>query len=210
MSLAFLGTNPAFIQWTTSVRGYGLGVLLILVSFGLIYKVATTEASRGMIGLAALASVSSVQLVFGNAAFVFAIIVAGAMVALQTGHRRRSIILLAIGLGAALLLLPYLHGIRREESWNNVVTHAGFNLSVFWKKLSLTLSSARYSLRWIWVGILAAVGLATLWSRKHSRPNEGCPPVQLFLPRVFSWAFRILHISRHPAVPNTTVGYTFA
>jgi hypothetical protein len=50
LSLALLGFNAAFIQWGNSMRGYGLGILLLLITAGLVWRLVELPADTRWAG----------------------------------------------------------------------------------------------------------------------------------------------------------------
>ncbi len=81
-SLVLFGFNPTVIRWWISIRGYSLGILLILLAYGLIWKVVTSP-SKGRVALAALVSVLSVQCLYQNAFFLFTICLGASFVCIR-------------------------------------------------------------------------------------------------------------------------------
>ncbi|MBA2271886.1 MAG: hypothetical protein H0W20_15015 [Chthoniobacterales bacterium] len=173
VSLALLGFSPVVIRSGDSLRAYGLGVCLTLLTFGLVWKVATAASARTII-LAALAAIASAQALYHNAVVLFAIGLAGAAVAARNRHWRRTLIILGIGGLAALSLLPYLDPIQRARSWD-VVSMREFDLSIFWTRLFEALSGAGPVAGWIWIVLLvmaSAVALLVQFGGSGSVENE--------------------------------------
>jgi len=160
LSLALLGINAAIIQWADWARGHGLGTLLILLVFGLIWKVATLPSALVVI-LAAVAAICSVHTLYYNAVLLFAIGLGGAAVALRNGGWKRALLVLAICAAAAGSLLPYLQTVRSASEWSYIFTVPEFSLGIFWEKLSGALSAAP-GVRWIWIALAMGAAVAAL------------------------------------------------
>ena len=160
VSLALLGFSPTIIWWGDSMRAYGFGICLILLTFGLIWRVVTAPGI-GTVTLAAVAALCSVQALYYNGVLLLAMGVAGAVVAVRNRHWKRAFLVLGIGGLAALSLIPYVWTIRGASEWNIIITLPNFDLQRFWIKLSEALSTAGPGLTWVWVG-LASVALATV------------------------------------------------
>ena len=118
--LALFALNPIAIQYGDSLRGYGLGVFFVLIAFAGIYRI-TMGGGRNSIVLAALGSIGAVQSVFTNAILVFALCAAASAVLARTGAWRRVAIVTAVGVCAAITLLPYLPIFRQTREWSMLV-----------------------------------------------------------------------------------------
>jgi hypothetical protein len=159
LSLALLGVNASVIQWADSVRGYGLGIVLMVMTIGLIWRVVTSP-STWVVCAAALAAICSVQTLFYNAIMLFAIGIAGAAVAARNRHWNRALLVLGIGLIAAVSLIPYIPSLQSVKEWNMIFTSPDYTLPLFWSKLSETLSSGGRGIRWLWLALVIATAAA--------------------------------------------------
>jgi hypothetical protein len=120
VSVALLGFHPFFLTYGDSVRGYGLGTLMILLIFGA-YARLVDRPDRRSIVLAALAAILGVHLLLHNSALLLGIGSAAAMVGILRKRWRITAAALGVGLLAALSLLPYLRPLTAAQSWNVVV-----------------------------------------------------------------------------------------
>lgn len=120
VSVALLGFHPFFLIYGDSVRGYGLGTLAILLTFGA-YARLVERPDRRSIVLAAVAAVLSVHLLLHDSALLLGIATAAALVGVIRKDRKLAAAALGIGLLAALTLLPYLGPLSAAQSWNVVV-----------------------------------------------------------------------------------------
>ena len=159
VSLALLGLNASIIQWTDWMRGHGLGTVLILATFALMWRVVTAP-SLWVVSLAAITAICSVQTLYYNAVLLLAIGLAGAAVAARGGYWKRAVVILAIGVVAAVSLVPYLQTSRRAAESSVIYTLAEFPFSLFWGKLREALSGSAAGTEWIWV-LLVLAALAT-------------------------------------------------
>src|SRR5208337_3140396 len=104
--LSLVAVNPVVIRYGDSVRAYALGIVLIVLTMGLVWRyIERPSVSRGL--LAGLGAVLSVQTLYQNAFFLLAIGIAGAVVCLRQRRRAQMVGVLAIGFIAAISLLPY-------------------------------------------------------------------------------------------------------
>jgi hypothetical protein len=125
LSLALLGLDVPFLVYGDSLRGYGLGSALILLTYGLLARsLAAPDEPPVLIASLAVAAVASVQVVLSNAALLGALCAAGMVVAVARRRRRLAGWIAGCGALAALSLLPYaapLAAARRE--WSVIVTY---------------------------------------------------------------------------------------
>lgn len=120
VSVALLGFHPFFLVYGDSVRGYGLGTLMILLTFGA-YARLVDRPDRRSIVLTAVFAVLSIHLLLHNSALLLGLGLAAAAVGVIRRRWRVVIAALGAGLIAALTLLPYLRPLTAAQSWNMVV-----------------------------------------------------------------------------------------
>jgi hypothetical protein len=112
--LALLGFSGTVICDGGAIRGYGLGVMLELFTFTLIWEVATRPTAVRVVA-AFLIALAAVQMLFYNS-IILAAICCGAL-AVTASHRqwRRAAIVVGIGLLCAASTAIYLPVIHRAE-----------------------------------------------------------------------------------------------
>lgn len=120
VSVALLGFHPFFLIYGDSVRGYGLGTLMILLTFGAYARLMENPDRRSLI-LAAATAVLSVHLLLHNSALLLGIGSAAALVGAIRKNWKLTAAALGVGLLAALTLLPYLGPLSAAHTWNVVV-----------------------------------------------------------------------------------------
>ena len=180
LALALLAINPVIVRWGDSIRGYGLGVLTILLAFTLVFE-ALRRPRPVVVGLAAIAATAAVQTVYQNSVLVFAVGVAGAVISLGRRRPRRAALALGIGAVAALSLVPYLAVMGRAREYRLVSIEGatpGHLASVFWRALGAEIGVG-------WPGhALAVAGVgAVAWALVNvatRRPASGTRPALAF------------------------------
>jgi hypothetical protein len=184
ISLALLGCNPLFIRYADSLRAYGLGILLMLLTFGTVWRV--VEALKpGRVALAMVLAVLSVQALYYNSVLLLSICVAGAVTAARERDWKKAVAILSIGAPAALSLLPYAGTIHSLSQWNFLV-HYDITPAWIWKKLSDVTGSPDPLGVWIWsLLFLGALVLAAWQWQRRSLPSpeaadRTCRRVTLF------------------------------
>lgn len=157
LALALLGFNGVFVCWGDSLRGYGPGVCLLLLTVGLLWRV-VEQPSPWRIAAAAASGLGSVQCLFHNSVLLLAVCLGAGAVALARGKQRQALLLVAIGLPAALSLLPYLQAMRRIREWDMLV-RSSVGLEDLCSKANEALSASGWWHTPVWI-LLLALGLA--------------------------------------------------
>jgi uncharacterized membrane protein len=151
LTLALVALNPLVIRYGDCIRGYALGMAIIILAMGLIWRFVERPGwVRGL--LAGLAAVLSVQTLYQNAFFLFAICAGAAVVSLRQRQPRKAAGTLGIGFVAALSLLPYIKPIRDAQSWW-LVSRFSVNLAISLGHLSQLLD--QFLGLWMVVVVLA-------------------------------------------------------
>jgi hypothetical protein len=180
LSLALLGLDAPFLIYGGSVRGYGIGSALILLTYGLLARGLAEPPGRpldarrlALAVLTALAAIASVQLLLSNAALLFVLCAAAAAVALARRRWWRAAWIAGCGAAAALSLLPYaaqLAAARRE--WSIVVTYpvgAGW----IWRRFMETVGPRPVLFVWL---LLLVVGPAVVLRELERRRAAAAVP----------------------------------
>jgi hypothetical protein len=115
-----LGLSPLLIRVGDSIRAYGLGMLLMLLTLPALWRVVRSP-TRGAVALAAVLSILSVQCLYQNAPLLLGIGLGAAAACLANAQPRRAALVLGIGALAALSMLPYLEIIRVASEWGVLV-----------------------------------------------------------------------------------------
>lgn len=182
VSIVLLQLHPAFPLYGDSIRGYGLGTLLILLTFGAFARLVEHPDRRSIL-LALLAATASVHLLLHNAALLAGIGAAAAAVGLLRRRPRVTVAALGIGLAAALSLLPYLGPLSVARDWRILLIET-VTLRMVLTKLTAVLGVPFPWLAWVWGGaaVLAAVvtlGTTPLWRRHPTDQTDQTDPTDL-------------------------------
>lgn len=171
LSLALIGLNPMIIRYGDSARAYGLGILLILLTFRgfwrLVDRPSPPEARR--VAAAAVLALLSVQCLYYNSVLLLAIAAGTMAVAARRRAWKTAGVVLGIGLVAAASLLPYVPMMRRMSEWTFMVSYPA-DLPWLWKRVCEVLGSPDPLGIWLWLallfaglGVVASFAGARLW-----------------------------------------------
>jgi hypothetical protein len=134
VSLALVGLSPSVIRWGDSIRAYGLGMTLIVLTSALTWRF-LDKPSLGRFFGAAVVAVLSVQTLYYDSVLLLAICVAGLVVSISRRQARSATMVVGIGVVAALSLLPYIVVITRASEWNALVRIQEYTIG--WYRLRL-------------------------------------------------------------------------
>jgi hypothetical protein len=173
LSLALIGLNPMLIRYGDSTRAYGLGILLILLTFRsfwrLVEKPSPPQTRRVLVATAL--ALLSVQCLYYNSVLLLAIAAGTIAVAVRTRAWRTVGIVLGIGVLAAASLLPYVPMMRRMREWTFLVSYPA-DLAWLWKRICEVIGSPDPLGIWLWLGLFV-VGLGLVASVAVSRLFRG-------------------------------------
>lgn len=157
-SLALLGLAPSVIVWGDSLRGYGLGILVILLCGLVLWRFVVAPTAGGFV-IAAVIGILSVHLLYYNAVLLFAFCCGAATVAATKRSWKTFIYIGLIGVIAAFSLVPYTTAIRAAGDWNIMFRVPEYTVQRFWSNLNFTLApGGPWSLvLWAEVFVLALV-----------------------------------------------------
>ena len=96
VSLGLVAANLTLVRWGDSLRAYGMGCFLILLTLASVWSLMRTPSAMRII-TASLAAVLSVQCMYQNAFLLFAICAAGCFVCLRCGQDRVALFVVGVG-----------------------------------------------------------------------------------------------------------------
>ncbi len=181
LALALFALNATTISAGDSLRAYGLGTVLIILTLALVWRFYENPTARNAI-VAGLVATLSVQCLYQNAFFLLAAgLSASALAALQRQWRKAAAII-AIGIIAGFSLLPYVAAISRSQDWW-MLEKSGFHPAQLWIKASQAIGFPRpwFNLVWVAVAAFAAgIGGLQLWRLSKSERDSLDPAMQAF------------------------------
>jgi hypothetical protein len=156
LSLALIGLNPMVIRYGDSVRGYGLGILLILLTLGSFGRlVSLPSPPLGRILMATVLALLSVHCLFYNSVLLLAIAAGALAVTIRARAWRTAAIVLGIGAISGSSLLVYAPMMTRKQDWTFMVSYPA-DLAWLWKRTCEVIGSPDPLGIWLWLGLVVA------------------------------------------------------
>ncbi len=166
LAVTLAGLNVTIIRAGDSLRGYGLGSALAVLTLAVIWRL-TCRPSLAAFSCAVVLAVLSVHSLYQNAFLLFAACCGGFVVCAVERRWRDTLPIFAVGAAAAVSLLPYIPLIASAHWY--VIFKAGFRFSYGWTQLSEATGSPLTIFTWVWValwiGATAAAIFVLLWRR---------------------------------------------
>jgi hypothetical protein len=170
-SLALFAFNPLAFQIGDSIRPHGLGTLLALLAFGLIWQV-TQQARSWNVIAGTIVLILNVQCLYTNGFFVLTIVFAGMVISLYNRHWKRAVLLGMMGMTAAISILPYYPIMKQAGKWAFAVKREG-SFSAIWGVLSSALNaSSRLIVVWEGLFILGICVFCFYYLRVNRRISK--------------------------------------
>lgn len=167
LSLALIGLNPMIIRYGDSIRAYGLGIALMLLVLGAIWRL-VESFTPGRAAIAVVSAVLSVQCLYYNSILLLAICLGAASVTFRRRQIEQTLVVFAIGGIAAVTLLPYVPTIQRVHSWS-FIWKAPFTPA----ELMRTFGSRLEITGWIVLFILTLI--SGIWAMNLKSTETGGP-----------------------------------
>jgi uncharacterized membrane protein len=210
VSLALLAVNPEVIRWAASLRAWGLGAALAVVALVFVREAAAAPSRRRIL-LGALFAVLSVQCVYQNAVLLAAAVAGATSVALAERRWKRAVVPLAIGMTAAVSLLPYVPTLRRIGEWS-MLNQAPVTLRYLAVQGGAVFAASGTAVLACWIAVLCLALALGGWrisssgsGRRGERGDVALFAIVTGLAAVVGFAVFLLRV-RYPTQPWYYVG----
>src|SRR5438477_616028 len=172
VAISLAGLNVTIIRTGDSLRGYGSGSALAALTLALIWRL-TRRPSFATFCWGVAVAILSVQTQYQNAFLLFAACCGGFVLCAVERRWRDTLPILAVGVAAAVSLLPYVPLIASAH-WYDIYK-LGFRFSHGWKQLSEALGSPLTVFTWVWVALwisALAAAISVLFWRRDRLPEH--------------------------------------
>src|SRR6266550_3654474 len=116
LAVTLVGLNVTMVRAGDSLRGYGLGSALAVLTLAVIWRL-TCRPSLAVFSCAVAVAVLSVQTLYQNAFLLFAACCGGFMLCAVERRWRDTLPIFGVGAAAAISLLPYIPLIVHAQDW---------------------------------------------------------------------------------------------
>ena len=181
VALSLIAMNETIFYFGSSIRAYGLAVLLIVPCFAAFWKV-TQSPTRLNILAASVLALLTVHCSYQNSVLLFGIGMAGAGVCVLCRLWRRSLIIMTICFIAALSMLVYLPTIRNYRELALIPTTAP-DWTAISTSLAQSLAGTTANLLVVWCVVSASVLILLpyrYFEERRSQPGSQTPSLSLF------------------------------
>ena len=158
--LSLFCLNATFLTWGTSVRGYGIGCVFLVLTIGLTAK-AIRQPTIGAAIAATIAAIGSVQFMV-NAVPLIAAVALSAALSFAAGKQFRNAAIVCIcGAVCALSFVPYLSSYLGAD-WNIVLKYPT-DFSSLWEKFHLALQEHAMLGALLWYLATPLIIVVAIW-----------------------------------------------
>lgn len=158
--LALFGLNATFLIWGTSLRGYGLGSVLLLLTLGLTAKAVRQPTTANAV-YATIIAIASVQIMVNALPLIAAIATSALLVFISQRRFRQATIACVCAAICALSFVPYLKSYV-DADWNVVLKYPATLFSL-WGKFRIALEEQGTLLAFFWGAAVPLVVLGGIW-----------------------------------------------
>ncbi len=183
LSIALLGCLPAFIFIIGGYRAYGLASCLLVLSFGLIWRM-IESFSKTRFFWAGVVCVLFAQCVYYDVVFLMAMLFAGALVVVRRRQWQALGALIGIGAVAGGSMAMYLGVVHRGSVYVPMNQESNFHVYYLWYKLADAMA-ARSSGQppgfnvlaiWLWLALLLGGVILAILMQWKSVPRTDAEP----------------------------------
>jgi hypothetical protein len=150
LAATLAGLNVTMVRVGDSLRGYGLGSALGVLALAVIWRL-SCRPSLAAFSCAVAVAVLSVQSLYQNAFLLFAACCGGFVLCAVERRWRDTLSIFAVGVAAAVSLLPYIPLMARAHWY--VIHKLGFRFSHGWEELSVATGSPLTGFTWVWIAL---------------------------------------------------------
>jgi len=164
LSLALIGLNITFLTVGTSIRGYGLGSVLMVFAFMLTAKLLLQPTARWF-GAVFLVYLASMQCLFFDGVLVPAMALAAAIVWVSRGRLKLAVALTGAVAICLITYIPYIKTLSRTAVWGAVQRFPP-SFEMLWNHLNAACGPPSWIMPYAWHIIFLASVIGAVWRLK--------------------------------------------
>jgi hypothetical protein len=161
VSLVLFSLTSTALIWGDSVRAFGLGTMLIVLTLGAMWRLVQSPTPWRIVA-AGVAAVASVHCLYQNCVVLLGICLGASAVAASRHAWKLAILPLAIGGLAAVSMAPYLKVISQAGMWN-VVMKVHVDLPWVFGKFATAIHPSVKVFAFLWLALALLALLASAW-----------------------------------------------
>ena len=166
--LALFGLNATFLLWGTSLRGYGIGYVFLVLTLGFAAKAIRNPNKTNAVA-ATIAAIGAVQFMINAVPLVIAIAAAAVLVfAIEKQFRRAAIVCVCAAI-SAISFAPYLPSYLGAD-WNIVLKYPT-DVASLSEKLHSAVSEHGTAIFWYPSVAITMVAAIWNWWRSRQKPS---------------------------------------
>lgn len=198
---ALVGLNVTFLTVGTWIRGYGLGSVLVTLSFGLTVLFVAEPTRFRLVAMFA-SYIASMQSLYFPAALIPAFLLAAFAVCLLRGQSKWALALCVVAAGCAISYVPKFMTYFEIRGWV-VALQRATKFGELWREFILACGEPFRIVPWLWLTVVAGAILGGIWIlAAKSRRDSVSASVFLFaiiaiflaLPMYFGFLWRLHNI----------------
>ncbi|MDB6057541.1 MAG: hypothetical protein JWO95_1385 [Verrucomicrobiales bacterium] len=184
LALGFYALNPLALRVGDSMRPYGLGFALVMLTLGLIWKFAS-DGKRKWFVAATVSAVLTAQCMYQNAFYIAAFVLAAVGVCLWKRNWKRSLACLGVGTIAALFLLIHVPNILKGEQSRDIA-RVPVSKELVWNAVTELLTAATKLMQPVYIVMLvASLAIGIFLCVKSKKQNVIYATVAFLLTTIF-------------------------
>jgi hypothetical protein len=162
--LALIGLNTTFLTAGTSIRGYGIGSVLMVLAFTLTAKLLLQPTARWFAAVF-LAYLTSMQCLFFDGVLVPAMALAATIVWASRGRLKLPLTLTGAVAICVITYIPYIKTVSRTKVWGAVQTFPT-SFEMRWHELNAACGPPPWITPYVWHILFLASVIAAVWRLK--------------------------------------------
>ena len=167
--LVLVGLNITFLTSASSIRGYGLGSVLLLLTLGFAVKT-LQQPNRRNVAATILAAVASVHCLVNNIPLIAAMVLAASAVLVARGRFKQTGIVVGLGAICGLSFVPYLKTYANAD-WN-IVNKYPVGFASLADKFVSALGGEHWFVTSLWCALVVVLVLAAIWQLRFFRRDK--------------------------------------
>ena len=180
LALALIGLNSNFLIEGMSVRGYGLGAVMLIVAVAFTARLASRFTVRKLVVMA-LVFFAATQIAFFDGAFAPAILFAAIAVFFLRHQFRSGLLVALVGLIIGISYVPYILNIYFHVRPWAVLLQEPAPFQALWGLFMEAFGNPASIMSWVWVAIVLGATAWAVWRLKIAWNNRDSTERDLLL-----------------------------